>query len=183
MKNSKPKKERGMTISLWINQETLEEIDKTAEWADLTRSRFIQNLIDVGLDEMKLFKALGIIKLSLISLDLRKQWQRARSEIETHESIGEKRITDRGLNISIWVTQTQIQDIEALSKKLGLSRSQLIERMIDMGISDMRKMRTVGIAPILKYFRDLHEKWQASFKDAEKAYKDGALELKGNDNE
>jgi len=183
MKDNKPKKERGMTISLWMNQETLDEIDKTAEWADLKRSKLIQNLIEVGIDEMKVFKALGIIKLSLISLDLKKQWQRARSEIADHENIGEKRITDRGVNISIWVTQAQLRDIESLSKKLSMSRSQLIERMIDMGISDMRKLRVTGVGSIVKYIRDLHEKWRSSFKDAEKAFEKGTLELKetGND--
>ncbi len=184
MKDDNKKKERGMAISLWMNQETLDEIDKTAEWADLKRSKLIQNLIEVGIDEMKVFKALGIIKLSLISLDLRKQWQHARSEIEDHDNIGEKRITDRGVNISIWVTQAQLRDIESLSKKLSMSRSQLIERMIDMGVSDMRKLRATGVASIVKYFRDLlPEKWKSSFKDAENAFQKGTLELKENGND
>jgi hypothetical protein len=180
MKEDTSKKERGMTISLWMNQETLDEIDKTADWANIRRSKLIQNLIDVGIEEINIFNALGIIKLSLITLDLKKQWQRACSEIEERDSIGEKRITDRGVNISIWVSQSQIQDIELLSKKLSLSRSQLIERMIDMGMADMKKLRLVGVTTMAKYLRDLHETWKASFKKTEKAYKDGTLELKEN---
>lgn len=183
MKETEAKKERGMALSLWMNQETLNEIDKTAEWAKIKRSKFIQNLIEVGIEEMKVFKSLGIIKLSLISLDLKKQWQRARSEIEDQENIGEKPFTNRGVNVSIWVSQSQIQEIEIMSKKLNLSRSQLVERLIDMGVSDMRKLRMVGVTTIAKYLRNLHEKWKSSFKDAEKAYKEGKLELKGNGND
>jgi len=182
MAEEKKKKERGMNISVWMNQETLDEIDKTAEWAGLTRSKLMQNIIDVGITEVKLFKAVGIIKLTFISLDLRKQWKKAIKEIPDEESIPKKRITDRGINVSIWMDREMIENIENLAVKLDVSRSQLVEKFLDMGVSDIRIMKKTGIASVSVLIRNLSDKWKKAFKETVKAYEKGTLKLDGADN-
>ncbi|HEU18341.1 MAG TPA: hypothetical protein ENO00_03025 [Deltaproteobacteria bacterium] len=181
------KKERGMTMSIWINQETLDELDNVAKWADLNRSKLIQNFIEVAIDEMNLFRSLGIIRLTLISLDLRKQWKKAIEETTDSDQVPQKkRITDRGINVSIWIPRNVVEDIEDLAGKLNMSRSQVIEKLVDMGMAEMRILRNTGFAHVSKALRDIHEaiskRWKKSFKETEKAMAKRTLNLNGTNN-
>lgn len=175
------KKGRGVSISIWINQETLDELDRVAEWADLNRSKLMLNLIEIAIDEMNMFRTVGIIRLTLLSLELRKQWKKAVQEMADSDEVPKKRITDRNVNVSIWVPRNVVEDIEELADKLKMSRSQVIEKLVDMGIAELRTLRSTGFAHVGKALRDIQEviskRWKKSFKETEKEIKQERLNI------
>lgn len=183
MKEVTEEKNRSMAISVWINQETLDEIDQAAKWAFLSRSKLIQNIIESGLSDLKVMRAIGILRLALISLELRKKWSKAIKESSDKDNISGKRITDRGVNISLWMDSKIIYGIEDLAEKLNMSRSQLIENFIDMGILTIRDIRTKPFDSIALFLRDLHDRWKRSYAEAEKSYDKGTLKLQETDKE
>ena len=54
-----------VTLSVIIDKEVKELLDKYAKELDLSTSRFARNLIYVGLDDFKLLKKVGIIRTIL----------------------------------------------------------------------------------------------------------------------
>lgn len=177
----KEKKERGMTTSLWISQETLKDIDEVAEEVGLTRSKLIQNILEVALDEIEVMKSLGIVKLSLISLDLRKQWRKTLSEIKSGKIESKKRVADRNINVSVWIDSSIFERVEIISDKIGMSKSQFIEKLVEFGILDLRLFKKMGVFKVAIPIRDLHERWQARFKESEKALDEETIKLNGID--
>jgi hypothetical protein len=177
MKEESEEKKRSMAISVWINQETLDEIDQAAKWASLSRSKLIQNIIESGLSDLKVMRAIGIVRLALISLELRKKWSKAIKESSDKDNISGKRITDRGVNVSLWMDSKIIFGIEDLAGKLNISRSELIENFIDMGILTIRDIRTKPFDTIALFLRDLHDRWKRSYMEAEKSHRKGTLKL------
>jgi len=177
----KEKKDRGMTTSIWISQEILKDMDEVAEMASLTRSKLIQNMVEVGIDEIELFQKIGIVKLSLISLELRKQWQKTLSDIRSGNIEKKKRIADRNINVSIWIDSSILEKVEAVAEKMGMSRSQLIEKLVEFGILDLRHLRTLGVLRAIIPIRDLHDRWKQRFKESEDALDEGTLKLNGGD--
>ena len=177
MKEETEEKKRSMAISVWINQETLKEIDQAAKWASLSRSKLIQNIIESGLSDLKVMRAIGIVRLALISLELRKKWSKAIKESSDKDNVSDKRITDRGVNISLWMDSKIIYGIEELAGKLNISRSQLIEHFIDMGIITLKELRMKGISNVTLFLRDLDARWRRSYMEAEKSHEKGTIKL------
>jgi hypothetical protein len=54
-----------VTISVIIDKEVKELLDKYSKEIDLSTSRFARNLIYIGLDDFKLLKKIGIIRTCL----------------------------------------------------------------------------------------------------------------------
>lgn len=54
-----------VTISVVIDKEVKEILEKYSKELDLSTSKFARNLIYVGLDDYKLFKKVGIVRAGL----------------------------------------------------------------------------------------------------------------------
>lgn len=62
MANTK-KVEKGIPITVWLDEDTVTLINDLAEKADMSRSRLVRNLIKVGADELKTMDSWGLITI------------------------------------------------------------------------------------------------------------------------
>lgn len=170
------KKKRGAYLSVWIRQDILEQLDATAEKVKLNRNRLIHNLIDTGIEEIKVQKAIGLVKLTMTMTRLRQQWRKAIADAKGEDRKGRKH-SERGVNISIWIGLSLIEDIEDYAAKMNMSRSNLIEWLLEMGLADIKIISEAGIITLAMFARDLKEKWQDQFDKAKKAMERGKIGL------
>jgi len=61
-------------------------------------------------------------------------------------------------SISIRLPERSAEKIEYYSEKMGLSQNQLINKLVDVGLDDLRLLDSVGLLLIGKGLRDLVEK-------------------------
>jgi len=61
-------------------------------------------------------------------------------------------------SISIRLPERNAEKIEYYSEKMGLSQNQLINKLVDVGLDDLRLLDSVGLLLIGKGLRDLVEK-------------------------
>lgn len=54
--------EKGVPITLWLDESVVVEIDRLADSINLSRSRFIRNLVATGLDDARAMDATGLFK-------------------------------------------------------------------------------------------------------------------------
>lgn len=89
MKRKKEKKEFMMTIK--IEEKKVKEIDFYAKKLKISRSHMVRNLIDDGMDDIKLMQSTGILTMALKGIDglktVKKAFKDNKFEIENNERI------------------------------------------------------------------------------------------------
>ena len=63
-------KKEGVIVSMWIDKSLLARVDKLAVIGGLSRSRLLQNVIGVSVDELELMKSVGALATALVLRDL-----------------------------------------------------------------------------------------------------------------
>ncbi len=66
-------------VTIWINKGLVERIEKLAVKGDLTRSKLITNIIEVGVEELEVMNKFGLWSTARIFENIR-QWLRKRHE-------------------------------------------------------------------------------------------------------
>ncbi len=68
-------KEKGnmQAVTIWIKKDLVEKIDQFAEKGDLTRSKLISNLVEVGVEELTIMNKVGIWAMARIYEDIRQR--------------------------------------------------------------------------------------------------------------
>jgi len=60
-------------IAITIDYEVLKKIDKMAEKLELNRSQLIENMCSVGLSDVKVLKAIGLLDLAKAAIRLKEK--------------------------------------------------------------------------------------------------------------
>ncbi len=55
--------DKGIPVTVWLDQDLVDQIDRIGGKIELSRSRFVRNLIAIGLEDAKLCDALGLLTL------------------------------------------------------------------------------------------------------------------------
>ena len=174
----KMKKERKVNISIWIDEKKRDELEKHAQYFKLPRNKLIQNILDTGIEEIKIQKFLGIVQLSMLAKSIKDQWKKGVKNLKnTDDSVSPQR-PPRGVNISLGLEPSIISQVEELSEKLNLTRSKLIENMIDMGLTDLKILKRTGLADITVYIVKLKENWKKRFQETQESLEKGELVIK-----
>jgi metal-responsive CopG/Arc/MetJ family transcriptional regulator len=58
-------------VTIWINKGLVDRIEKLAQKGDLTRSKLITNIIEVGVEELEIMNKLGIWATLRVFEDIR----------------------------------------------------------------------------------------------------------------
>ena len=68
-------KEKGdmQAVTIWIKKDLVTQIDQFAEKGDLTRSKLISNLVEVGVEELTIMNKVGIWAMARIYEDIRQR--------------------------------------------------------------------------------------------------------------
>lgn len=62
---NKRRVEKGISVTVWVDEEMLERIDRLADKVNLSRSRFMRNLVEISLDDLEAMDAVGLVTLLL----------------------------------------------------------------------------------------------------------------------
>ncbi|MBN2299447.1 MAG: hypothetical protein JXM72_12675 [Deltaproteobacteria bacterium] len=175
---------RGANISIYIDHEKLLCLDALAETTGRTRSILVQYILESALEEMTLIERSDIIRVSFAIARLQKLWCSTLDEV--HGRIDRRKLkkNSRGVNISVWLSQELIDDLEKLAPELDVSRSKLIDMILEMRLRDVRSFtekKTLSgdiFQGILKSM--LRQSWRKSFALCEQAMKDGEIHISHN---
>lgn len=96
------RKEEGQSVSCWIKKSTVEEIDRIADRAGLTRSQLITNMLEVSVNSLTKAESYGILSIALL---LRNFNEGLRSWVES--------IRDDGGEISGYYERGELDDDES----------------------------------------------------------------------
>ena len=75
--------ENKQTVTCWVDKKFVNRIDKLSEKAGLTRSKLVENLLEVAVGEMELMRSLGILSTAIVFRDLKeniKKWSEKESK-------------------------------------------------------------------------------------------------------
>lgn len=67
-------------ITIWISKDLVAKIDRLAEKGELTRSKLISNLVEVGVEEVAIMDKVGIWAMARIYEDIRQRLKDSRSK-------------------------------------------------------------------------------------------------------
>jgi metal-responsive CopG/Arc/MetJ family transcriptional regulator len=73
---------KGKSITLWLDEETANRLDKVAQRAGLSRSRLAENLLLVGLDEAETLKKIGVLQLAVLLRDLHEKVSKRMADVK-----------------------------------------------------------------------------------------------------
>ena len=60
-------------VTIWIRKDLVAKIDALAEKGDLTRSKLISNLVEVGVEELTVMNKVGLWAMAKIYEDIRQR--------------------------------------------------------------------------------------------------------------
>lgn len=60
-------------VTIWIKKDLVSKIDALAEKGDLTRSKLISNLVEVGVEELTVMNKVGLWAMAKIYEDIRQR--------------------------------------------------------------------------------------------------------------
>lgn len=63
------KKKNGQTVSIWMDQNLLADVDRLAEKAGLTRSKMISNMVEVATNSLTKADSVGIVSIAILLRD------------------------------------------------------------------------------------------------------------------
>ncbi len=180
-KQKKAKALRGANISIYINHEKLLCLDTLAQETRRTRSIVIQHVLDSALEEMTLIERSDIIRVSLAIARIQKLWRSTLDEVHGLTDRKVIRKNARGVNISVWLSQESIEDIERLANELDVTRSRLIDMILEMRLSEVRaftqrKNLSGDMVPVILKSM-LRQSWRKAFAQSEQAMHDGEIRI------
>ncbi|HHO75859.1 MAG TPA: hypothetical protein ENN05_05465 [Deltaproteobacteria bacterium] len=173
---------RGANISIYIDHEKLLCLDALAETTGQTRSILIQYVLESALEEMVIIERIDIIRVCFAVSTLNKIWSSTLDVVQGRIDRGKKKRNCRGVNISVWLKQDLIDDLEKLAPDLDLSRSKLIDMILEMRLRDVKSFTekralSRDIFPgILKSM--LRQSWRNTFVSCDQAMKEGEVSIR-----
>jgi len=178
-KHKKAKALRGANISIYINHEKLLCLDDLALRAGITRSILVQYVLDSALEEMTLLERSDIIRVSFTIARIEKLWRSTLDMVLGHTDRQVIKKNARGVNISVWLSQELIEDLEKLAPELDVTRSRLIDMILEVRINQVRaftkrKNLSGDMFPIILKSM-LRQSWRKAFTQSEQAINDGEI--------
>jgi hypothetical protein len=70
------KEKQGQTLSVWVDEKILCDLDALAKKAGITRSKLVSNILDVATGELKTLEKVGVLRVTLLLRDLKDAFQR-----------------------------------------------------------------------------------------------------------
>lgn len=150
------------SISIKMNGEFIERLDRIAEKAKLSRNNYITNLLDLGVDELEKLKQIGVFQLGLYIRDVHDSITN-KCNIKMKDPVSGER------PIPIKLSEEFINRLDNLAEKAGLSRHQLMKNIILVGLEQTEALSKVGIIKLAVIIRDLPETFKAICDKGEKA--------------
>jgi predicted DNA-binding protein len=166
-------------IQFTVNLETdvLERLKDMADHAGLSRHKMIVNLLTVGIEEIELFKHVGILQLAIIvrNMTTTPEKEKIRKSDETKPS---------EMPIPLRIEKDVIDRLGRLADQGEITRQRLARNIIKSGLEELESARKYGLTTVALKVRDIHEVMRDSFKkflEIGKGALNGGKEVKKDD--
>ena len=76
-------------VTIWIDKSLVERIEKLAQKGDLTRSKLITNIIEVGVEDVEIMDKIGVWATARVFKDMRerlKKWHEKGKTVQGQKS-------------------------------------------------------------------------------------------------
>lgn len=177
------KTNKKIMVSIWLDPKLIKILDKLAQMGQLTRSKVIHNLIEIGYDELNLQNNIGLIKFTLLLRNFKQSIKPFL--IETEKPIIVDTENSPKDSLSMRMDSDLIEKIDSLSDKIGLTRKSFIEYVLEFEIRDIKALASIpGFVKTVLTIRDLNDtirrNWKNNFKKTEKILESKTIELNDN---
>lgn len=61
---------KGRPINIWISQDTIDEMDRLAKKAGITRSKLAANILETTVPELLRYEKIGVLQIAVVLRDL-----------------------------------------------------------------------------------------------------------------
>ena len=151
--------ENEKTTTIKLDSDWLKRLDDLAARATLSRRQLMMNMMDVGLDQIKVLKMLGFFKIGLLVRQVSEKNGMGHSWEET----GELKPTPVTLKETTWDL------LDKLSETGDISRHQLVRNIIYVGVEQLEGYGRVGIFQINDACKWLGNAFNEIIEDGQKA--------------
>jgi predicted transcriptional regulator len=151
------RKKESIVVTVTLEQDTVNSIDKLATEMELKSSRLIGGLIWVGIDEVKALKRYGILKKGIFVLNLLEQYGLMKKKEKSHNK--------RLMGISLRIDKKLDRDVDKLAKELGKTKSSMIVSCINIGLEDFQALKRMGMLNMLVGLVKIEERIKELFNE------------------
>ena len=146
-------------ISVAIDKDVKALLEKYSREIDLTLSKFARNLIYIALDDFKILKQTGVIRLAMAFRSLLETFpkfnERERKKISEEE--------ENAVTISVIIDSEIKELLESYANETGLTVKMFARNLIYIALDDFELLRKVGLVRLAQAFR----KFMDSFENYE----------------
>jgi predicted transcriptional regulator len=147
------------TTTIKLDSVWLDRLDTLAKRAELSRRQLMMNMVDVGLDQIKVLKMFGFFKVGLLV----RQMSEKSGMGHTWEETGELKPAPVTLKEKTWDL------LDTLAEAGDISRHQLVRNIIYVGIEQLESFQKVGLFQIKDACILLKKSFNEIIEDGQKA--------------
>ncbi|WP_321416425.1 hypothetical protein [uncultured Desulfobacter sp.] len=178
-------KKKKIMVSIRLEPKIIAFVDDIAQKGNITRSKVIHNLIDIGHTELKTQKNIGLVKLNLMVRQFKKSLKPVLAEAEKQIAVEDE--PKKG-SVSVRMDNDLIQRIDLLSEQIGLTRKGFIEYVLEFEIREMKLLLKIpGFLSTSVFLRDIEEaikkNWKNRLENTKQVLEDKTLKLEDNNSE
>lgn len=148
-------------MTLNLPTEIVARLNIMADYAGLSRHRFLVNLLEVGIDDITLFKYVGIFQIAVL----------IRDTIEAVRGVSFKDDDGPEKPIPVKLDELTLEKLDKLADQGKITRHQLAVNIVKIGLEEAEALKKCGVMRGFLFFRDLSDRFRAFMGKGEKAYK------------
>ena len=171
MSEEKNRPKKSETITVWVKQDVIKLVDDIAKKSGNSKNKIISNIIGAGLEEIKDQNKYGIVKMNFLVSDFKDKVMKWNENKKLTES-------KQGDSITIRLDQEVVNELEEWAKRLGLTRSKLVQSLFDIVSNDLRILNRIGMVNLVLMTEKIKEIWRKQLKETEKLLNKGVLKLR-----
>ena len=137
-------KTKGMPVKVRVNEDVANRLDALAARTGQTRSKVAAYIIKYSLPEVNLLNKLKVFQFAQI-------FQNVYEKIFTKGNLPSK----ARIPVGIWLNEEDVEQLDKISKNLGMTRSKFAGNLIDANIPEQEFFENLGINRLKRWISDL----------------------------
>jgi ribosome biogenesis protein Tsr3 len=143
-------------ISVAIDKDVKTLLEKYSREIDLTLSKFARNLIYIALDDFKILKQTGVIRLAMAFRSLLETFPKFKKREERKISEEE----ENSVSISVIIDSEVKELLENYASETGLTLKMFARNLIYIALDDFELLRKAGLVRLACAFRKFMESFE-----------------------
>jgi len=160
------------SVSVKVKVDSLVILDKIAKKGDMSRHKLMVNLLQVSVEEIEVFKRVGLFKIGLLARDVIQGFQ-------SITGLGKRKDNDEKM-VPIHISKEWLARIDSIADQADLSRHQLMKNLIEVGADELNSLYNRALMPIALAIIDVRKAINKICENGEKAISAVEHEMRSN---